>query len=558
MIAQQILANFSNDADYKTWVDEISSDSMNYESPFGAASTSTGETPSAQSISNAYMLMKQRKPMVMEFYKKNIKTSEIELKSMTMYINPDKMQISNSKVIAKQQTRGGIFYHFWGDDHSMMSISGTTGLAGMAGIKQLEEIYFASGSLLGYNNYTPTQIYGSVIDYKVLNYSDPISVMDTVSNSNYSQEMIDAATHGIYTYQAADVTNKDQVNVAYNCMQCLNIYKDNSELSLFLTTDLPAAYAKLQSWDGSSTEVGYREYYQYIYINLINIFKDIDDTIMQNMAYELSLEKIYANLPKVDQTTVIDNTQKDTISSMYSFQSAQNEALKNHIESIHDFRQRDKNINDLLRSGFINLTMEMKDEWLPRQITIYFDGRAYIGHFENFNYSRDAASNLITYDMKFVITKQYEFDNQTDATTNSMTAITTPNAAKSAVVITPVKVVVVPKPDKNLYTVVIGDTLRNISSKFYGNGELWPQIYSANLNKILNPEQIYPGQQFVIPELPSGYKTWVVIAGDTLSSIAKRFYGDGSKSKKIWDANIETIGSNPNLIYPKQILKIPI
>lgn len=52
-------------------------------------------------------------------------------------------------------------------------------------------------------------------------------------------------------------------------------------------------------------------------------------------------------------------------------------------------------------------------------------------------------------------------------------------------------------------------------------------------------------------------KTYTVKSGDCLWSIAKKYYGDGSKFKKIYEANKKTIGSNPNKIYPGQVLTIP-
>lgn len=53
-------------------------------------------------------------------------------------------------------------------------------------------------------------------------------------------------------------------------------------------------------------------------------------------------------------------------------------------------------------------------------------------------------------------------------------------------------------------------------------------------------------------------KTYTVVSGDCLWNIAKKFYGDGSKYTKIWEANKQVIGSgNPNLIYPGQVLTIP-
>jgi nucleoid-associated protein YgaU len=51
-------------------------------------------------------------------------------------------------------------------------------------------------------------------------------------------------------------------------------------------------------------------------------------------------------------------------------------------------------------------------------------------------------------------------------------------------------------------------------------------------------------------------RTYTVVAGDSLSKIAKKLYGDGNKWKRIFEANRDTI-KNPDLIHPGQILKIP-
>lgn len=57
-----------------------------------------------------------------------------------------------------------------------------------------------------------------------------------------------------------------------------------------------------------------------------------------------------------------------------------------------------------------------------------------------------------------------------------------------------------PAPDSNQsYTVVSGDCLWNIAKKFYGNGSLYTVIYDANKDKISNPNLIYPGQVLTIP-----------------------------------------------------------
>lgn len=52
-------------------------------------------------------------------------------------------------------------------------------------------------------------------------------------------------------------------------------------------------------------------------------------------------------------------------------------------------------------------------------------------------------------------------------------------------------------------------------------------------------------------------KTYTVKSGDCLWNIAKKYYGSGSNYTKIYNANKGTIGGNPNLIYPGQVLTIP-
>jgi nucleoid-associated protein YgaU len=52
------------------------------------------------------------------------------------------------------------------------------------------------------------------------------------------------------------------------------------------------------------------------------------------------------------------------------------------------------------------------------------------------------------------------------------------------------------------------------------------------------------------------YETYVVVSGDSLSKIAKRFYGNGSAWKQIFEANTDIL-QDPNRIFPGQKLKIP-
>ena len=50
------------------------------------------------------------------------------------------------------------------------------------------------------------------------------------------------------------------------------------------------------------------------------------------------------------------------------------------------------------------------------------------------------------------------------------------------------------------YTVVKGDSLSRIAKHHYGDANKWRAIYEANRDLIKDPDLIYPGQSFRIPE----------------------------------------------------------
>lgn len=56
---------------------------------------------------------------------------------------------------------------------------------------------------------------------------------------------------------------------------------------------------------------------------------------------------------------------------------------------------------------------------------------------------------------------------------------------------------------------------------------------------------------------PPPAETYTVVAGDSLSKIAQRAYGNANEWRRIYDANRQLIGDNPDLIKPGQKLTIP-
>lgn len=127
-----------------------------------------------------------------------------------------------------------------------------------------------------------------------------------------------------------------------------------------------------------------------------------------------------------------------------------------------------------------------------------------------------------------------------------------------------------PKPATNTYTVKAGDTLSGIAAKY---GTTWQKLYDLNKKVIgSNPNVIKVGQVLTLPTketvskptttkpstskpaTTTKTKTYTIKAGDTLTSIGKKY---GVSWQKIYEANKKVIGSNPDLIKAGTKIKIP-
>lgn len=60
-----------------------------------------------------------------------------------------------------------------------------------------------------------------------------------------------------------------------------------------------------------------------------------------------------------------------------------------------------------------------------------------------------------------------------------------------------------PEPEEatEFYTVKSGDSLSKIAKKYYGNAMKYPTIFEANREVIKDPDLIYPGQVLRIPKI---------------------------------------------------------
>ncbi len=97
----------------------------------------------------------------------------------------------------------------------------------------------------------------------------------------------------------------------------------------------------------------------------------------------------------------------------------------------------------------------------------------------------------------------------------------------------------------DIYTIMPGDTINSISSKFKTSPEI---LISLNGNI----KELIPGTNIVIPRRPSNYLDYYVInKGDTLFNIAKMYNIDPNLL-----AELNGINTN-DYIYPNQTIIVP-
>ena len=75
-------------------------------------------------------------------------------------------------------------------------------------------------------------------------------------------------------------------------------------------------------------------------------------------------------------------------------------------------------------------------------------------------------------------------------------------AASSASAAPPVCAFRADAPDQHV--VVKGDTLSAIAKQFYGRAGAWRDIFEANRDQLDDPDRIFPGQVLKIPAIHAG------------------------------------------------------
>ncbi len=135
-----------------------------------------------------------------------------------------------------------------------------------------------------------------------------------------------------------------------------------------------------------------------------------------------------------------------------------------------------------------------------------------------------------------------------------------------------------PEPPRDVTHVVQkGETLGAISRKYYGTTRKWKDILEANKNAVRDPRRLMPDTRLRIPSVQvaeaetakdnssprlstttsaeSG-RVHLAKKGDTLFRIALKYYGDGSKWRRIHEANRDRL-SKPQDLKPGMKIRVP-
>lgn len=123
------------------------------------------------------------------------------------------------------------------------------------------------------------------------------------------------------------------------------------------------------------------------------------------------------------------------------------------------------------------------------------------------------------------------------------------------------------KPRTTPYSVKKDDSMWTIAKAWFGEGSKWNLI--AQANPYVDPDRLKLGQILQLPPKGAGPRpkpqritrdtanTYSVKAGDSLSSIAGKYYGDETKWRIIYEANRDVIGNDPGALELGARLRIP-
>ena len=107
--------------------------------------------------------------------------------------------------------------------------------------------------------------------------------------------------------------------------------------------------------------------------------------------------------------------------------------------------------------------------------------------------------SVSTMELKTSIMNSFNAQVETENTVNQIRVAQSPAAV--AAKIPPLVVAPAAGATETVHEVIRGDTLSGIAKKYYGKASLYPKIFEANRDQLDNPDRIKVGQKLRIPKL---------------------------------------------------------
>lgn len=400
----------------------------------------------AEIDANKLMTAQRRSPMIFEWVETLTPVnsgahgaSKAKWGRVTLYINPETFDFTQQKVVGKVYTRDGIFYQMWGDDNPTISLKGTTGLSSMEGIKQIENFYYASNTLLAYQPNQVRQLNGNAPVNTGINYQDPQEVMANVTSStsvstvqNYGINLMNAyhklpiadtfarvtnALIGVYANALTQAQLLDEISTATNsAVTWYNNYAANNNYyptqQQFYQHSLQFFYATLTNVHPSIVVSLASELTSQFYSNTLPI-----QLITQQPTFNNGINNYVANANNTNSSTLTaydiamaQSPAQHTVQGTATVMADNTVlALQTYLQELNTWVQQENAFYKQLKSQLSNLSsvLDFENKWEPRKVIMYFQDRAWIGFFQSFNYTRTAQSPLINYTLQFVV--QYQF-----------------------------------------------------------------------------------------------------------------------------------------------------
>lgn len=310
-----------------------------------------GSLIDAQKYSNSVIMAanKERIPMIIEYMTRPVGEEQHSQygykntnnrRAITMYINPSRLQFSNQKLIGETVTRGGIFYHHWGDKNTVMSISGDLGLSGMSGVKKLDEVYHMSGVLLAYNENTQGPVY----------FDGNTDFMNKIASGDWAGAIADIVSGRVSLKRAVSAFLTHTIGAAQDAITGRrNNGLQSSKIAQKITEMTGRALEKVKGTD-----------------------EEQDIPIFINGRDENGNPRSSAFTSVINAALggLITRFGEKIGGAIYSRKTAG--ALDYHKENVVTFKEA--------FGGFSDISDELEDPWRPRLVWIYFEDHVYIGH----------------------------------------------------------------------------------------------------------------------------------------------------------------------------------